>query len=69
MPEKGTAARVLLWSLLPAATVLLGGLIYLLNVFGIYRNNLFIYAMLLVLVAVVYALSAGIGLAWRALRR
>jgi hypothetical protein len=62
-------SKIFLWSLVPAALVLFGGLSYLLNVFGIYRYNLFIYAMLLTLVAAIYALSVGIALAWRRLRR
>jgi hypothetical protein len=69
MGERGSTSRVFLWSLVPALVVLSSGLAYLLNVFGLWRHNLFIYAMLLVLVAAVYALSIGVGLGWRALRR
>jgi hypothetical protein len=68
MGEKGSASRVYLWSLVPALIVLGGGLTYLLNVFGLWRHNLLIYLMLLVLVAAIYALSVAVGLGWRRLR-
>jgi hypothetical protein len=69
MAKRDSASRILLFSLVPAVLVFGGGLTYLLNVFGIWEHNLFIYGVLLALVAITYALSVGIGFAWRALRR
>jgi hypothetical protein len=69
MAANASASRILLWSLAPAALVLFGGLAYLLNVFGIYRYNLFIYAVLLAIVVLVYVISVGIAFAWLSFRR